>query len=147
MKAKIKRDWFGRDKNTDELHNDSKMWNSEIDFIYDEMRFLNDLLAYHYIDFLEYNLGKETNMLADEIKEEKKIGNELHSLIKKHESTLSKLIETKSVAANLHYKDIHQKLESEMLFYTKKYRKLKRKIFGLVEDIMRKRDQKRLTKS
>ena len=147
MKTKIKQDWFGRDKSTEELHDDSRTWNSEIDFINDEIRFLDHLLAYKYIDFLEYDLEKETKKLASNIEEEKKIGSELHELIKKHENILAKLMDTNSVDANLHYKDIHKKLEGEMLYYTKKYRKLKRTIFSMVEDIMRKKDQKKLLKS
>ena len=144
MKEKIKKDWFGRDKSAEELHNDSRNWNSEIEFINDEMRFLDHLLASRYIDFLEYDLEKETQKLAKSIDEEKKIGNELHNLIVNHEVVLADLIKTDSVEANTHYKDLHQKLESEMFFYTKKYRKLKRKIFSLVESVIRKRGQKKL---
>jgi hypothetical protein len=144
MKAKLKKDWYGRDKSAEELHEDSKNWNSEIEFIHIEMRFLNNLLASKYIDFLEYDLEKETKKLASNIKEEKRIGNELHDLIVKHENSLADLIQTNSVKANTHYKDIHKKLESEMLFYTKKYRKVKRQIFKLVEEIMKKKAQKKL---
>lgn len=68
----------------------------------------------------------------------------MHDLIVKHENSLADLIQTNSVKANTHYKDIHKKLESEMLFYTKKYRKVKRQIFKLVEEIMKKKAQKKL---
>ena len=120
MKEKIKREWFGRDKSAEELHRDSKNWNSEIEFINDEMRFLDHLLASKYIDFLEHDLEKETQKLAKNIDEEKKIGNELHNLIVSHEIVLADLIETDSVAGNTHYKDFHLKLEAEMFFLYQK---------------------------
>ena len=144
MKAKLKKDWYGREKSAEELHEDSKIWNSEIEFIHDEMRFLNNLMASKYIDFLEYDLEKETKKLASSIETEQKIGNELHDLIIKHENSLAGLIETNSVKANTHYKDIHEKLASEMLFFTKKYRKVKRQIFKVVEEIMQRKEQKKL---
>lgn len=53
MKAKIKKDWYGRLKNKEKLHNDSKFWISEIDFVKDEIRFLDRLLSSNYIDLLD----------------------------------------------------------------------------------------------
>ena len=57
---------------------------------------------------------------------------------------MADLIETNSVTANTHYKDIHKKLASEMLYFTKKYRKVKRQIFKVVEEIMKRKEQKQL---
>ena len=146
MKAKEKRDWYGREKSTEELHDDSKQWLSEIDFVYDEMRFLEHLLASNYISFLEHGLDEKSKKLSNEMNAEKKAGIELQTLIQKHEETLGELIKTNSVSSNTHFLDIHKKLEFEMMLFFKKYKKLKRQIFEVVEHIMRKNSQKKITK-
>lgn len=144
MKAKIERDWYGREKSTEELHDDSQYWLSEIDFVYDEMRFLDQLLGSNYIDFLENDLEEKAKQLTDSMRAEKETGAELRTLIREHEKTLGDLIKTNSVSSNTHFIDIHKKLEFEMMLFFKKYKKIKRQIFEVVENIMRKKDQKKL---
>ena len=146
MKAKLKKDWYGRLKSTEELHDDSKNWLSEIGFVNDEMRFLDHLLGSNYIDFLEYGLEKNVERLVKNIADEKKIGKELFTIINDHEKVLGDLIKTNSVTSNTNFMDVHKKLEFEMTIYNKKYKKLKRQIFELVEDVIHKKKQKKLTK-
>ena len=59
MKNKILKDWQNRVKSVEELHNDSKEWISEINFIRDETRFLEHLLSANYIDCLSAGLNKK----------------------------------------------------------------------------------------
>jgi len=142
MKTKIKKDWFGRLKSIEEIHNDSKLWLSEIDFIKDEVRFLNHLLSSNYIDFLEAGLRKEIDILVKKIEDEKAIGISLYKQIKNHRKVLSNLIEIKSVTSNTNYLEKHKKIEREMSIFSKKYKKLKRTIFKIIGTIMRKKEQK-----
>ena len=60
MQAKIKKDWYGRLKSVEELHDDSKLWISEIDFVIDEIKFLKNLLSSNYIQLLDAGLSKKT---------------------------------------------------------------------------------------
>jgi len=142
MKTKIKKDWFGRLKSIEEIHNDSKLWLSEIDFIKDEIRFLNHLLSSNYIDFLGAGMRKKIDSLTIKIGDEKRIGNSLYKQIKSHKNILSNLIKTKSVSSNTNYLETHKNFEREIFIYTKKLKKLKRTIFKIVENIMRKKEQK-----
>lgn len=144
-KTKIKKDWYGRLKSKEELHDNSKNWLSEILFVNDELRFLNHLLGSNYIDFIEFGLNNKIEKIVKSIKEEKKIGATLQKLIQNHESTLSDLINNDSVTSNANYMDVHKKLEFEMIIYNKKYKKLKRQIFDIVENIMEKKAQKKLS--
>ena len=146
MKAKVERDWYGREKSTEELQDDVRNWRSEIDFVHDEIRFFDHLLGSNYIDFLEYNLEEKTKKLTEEISKEKKVGVELQTLINKHEETLGNLLENNSVAGNTHFVDMHKTLEFEMMIFFKKFKKLKRQIFEVVESVMQKKDQKKLIK-
>ena len=143
-KTKIRKDWYGRLKSKEELHDDSKNWLSEIPFVNDEMRFLNHLLGSNYIDFLELGLNTKIEKLVKSIKQEKKTGAALKKLIQDHERILSDLIAKDSVSSNANYMDVHKKLEFEMILYNKKYKKLKRQIFEVVENVMEKKVQKKI---
>ena len=144
MKTKIQKDWLGREKTTQELHNDSKIWISEINFINDEMRFLEHLLSSKYIDCLSSGLYKKIEISVKKISEEKKVGKTLLELILKQENIMSQLIKNDSVTSNKNFLETHNKLETEIDDYIKKYKRLKKQIFEIVEKVMKKKEQKKL---
>ncbi len=152
MKTKIKKDWYGRLKSAEELHNDSKLWISEIDFIKDEIRFLNNLLSSNYIQLLSANyiqlldggFNKKTTALVKGISDQKITANTLYKLIRDHNNKLSILIESKSVTSNIHYFDTHKKLSIEIDNFLKKYRKTKKQIFQILDNTMTKKGVKKL---
>ncbi|MHB1148340.1 MAG: hypothetical protein ACYC01_12205 [Lutibacter sp.] len=144
MKTKIKKDWFGRKKSTDELHTDSKIWVSEINLIKDEIRFLEHLLSANYIDFLAAGLHKKIEDHVKQISIQKNVGTELQELINGQEKVLSELIKTESVTGNINYIENHKKLEIEVNTYLYKYKDLKQQIFKIVENVMKKSIQKKL---
>ena len=141
---KIKKDWYGRQKSKEELHDDSKNWFSEIDFVNDELRFLDHLLGSNYIDFKEFGLDTKIEKIVINLKVEKNKGITLKKLIQEHERTLSHLINSDSDTGNANYMDVHKKLEFEMILFTKKYKKLKREIFSIVENVMERKSQKKI---
>ena len=59
METKIKKDWQGRVKDVEELHHDTLTWKSEINFIIDEMHFLEHLLGSKFIDLIHSGLFKK----------------------------------------------------------------------------------------
>jgi len=144
MKTKIKKDWYGRLKSAEELHNDSKLWISEIDFIKDEIRFLNNLLSSNYIQLLDSGFNKKTTTLVKGISDTKITANTFCKLIKDHKNKLSILIESKSVTSNIHYFETHKKLEIEINNFLLKYRKTKKQIFKILDAIMTKKGIKKL---
>jgi len=144
MKTKMKKDWFGREKSTDELHNDSKVWISEINLIKDEIRFLEHLLSANYIDFLAAGLHKKIEENVKQISLQKNLGTSLQDLIKGQEKILSELITTESVTGNINYIENHKKLEIEVNTYINKYKDLKQQIFKVVENVMKKTAKKKL---
>ena len=144
MKTKIKKDWDGREKSVQELHTDSKNWISEIQFINDEIRFLDHLLSEKYIDCLDVGLFKKIKTLIIQIAEEKKASQALQEVIQKHETTLSNLIAKNSVESNKNYLYTHQNIAKEIYSFTKKYKNIKKDIFANVETAMKQREQKKL---
>ena len=73
MKGKILKDWQNREKSVQELHNDSKLWISEINFINDEIRFLEHLLSATYIDCLAAGLYQKIEEIVHKLKEQKAV--------------------------------------------------------------------------
>ena len=144
MKTKMKKDWFGREKSIEELHNDSKIWVSEINLIKDEIRFLEHLLSANYIDFLAAGLHIKIEDDVKQISIQKNVGTELQELINEQEKVLSELIKTESVTGNINYIENHKKLEIEVNTYINKYKELKQQIFKIVENVMKKTIQKKL---
>ncbi len=144
METKIKKDWFGREKSTDELHHDYKLWASEINFIKDEIRFLEHLLSDNYIDFLAAGLHEKIEDSVKQISVKKNTGTTLKELINNQEKILEELIESKNVTSNKNYLESHKKLEIEVNSYINKYKDIKQHIFKVVENVMKKKDQKKL---
>ena len=140
----MKKDWFGREKSVDELHHDAKLWVSEINLIKDEIRFLEHLLSENYIDFLAAGLHKKIEDSVKQISVEKNVGTTLLELINSQEKILSELIKYESVSSNQNYLESHKKLEVEVSSYIQKYKELKQRIFKVVENVMKKKDQKKL---
>ena len=144
MKSKIIKDWQNREKSEQELHNDSTLWISEIHFISDEIRFLEHLLSSKYIDCLSAGLYQKIEEFVHKLSEQKKVGETLKIVINEQEVILLELIQINSVTSNKNYLENHKKLEFEMNYYMKKYKRLKRQIFDIVENVMKTKDQKKL---
>lgn len=144
MKSKIIKDWQNREKSEQELHNDSTLWISEIHFISDEIRFLEHLLSSKYIDCLSAGLYQKIEEFVHKLSEQKKVGETLKIVINEQEVILLELIQKNSVTSNKNYLENHKKLEFEMNYYMKKYKRLKRQIFDIVENVMKTKDQKKL---
>ncbi|MFD1292575.1 hypothetical protein ACFQ5N_01895 [Lutibacter holmesii] len=144
MRAKQKKDWYGREKSIEELHDDARNWISEIDFITDEIRFLERLLSYNYINCKEAGLLEEIQKVIKKITAEKKVGITAKEVIQEQERILSNLIKTNAASQNENYFDTHQKLEAEIRFYIHKYKNIKKEIFTIIETILKKKDQKKL---
>ena len=142
MKTKMKKDWFGREKSVDELHHDSKIWASEINLIKDEIRFLEHLLSANYIDFLVASLHKKIEGSVKQISVQKNIGTTLLAVINSQNKILAELIKYDSISGNKNYLENHKQLEIEVTNYIHKYKELKQRIFKVVENVMKKKDQK-----
>lgn len=145
METKMKKDCFGREKSTNELHHDYKLWVSEINFIKDKIRFLEHLLSVKYIDFLAAGLHEKIEQSVKEISVKKNTGTTLQELINNQEKILAQLIKSENALSNKNYLESHKKLEIEVTNYIKKYKDLKQHIFKVVEIVMKKKDQKKLS--
>ena len=131
-------------KNKEELHNDSILWKSEMNFIYDEMRFLEHLLSSQYIGFLDAGLYKKIESFVVSITKKKNSIKKILKLIEEHELMLSNLTIDKSTAVKKNYLETHNDLQREVnnLYYD--YREIKKQIFRIVEIEMKNKRIKKL---
>lgn len=144
MRAKVKKDWFDKEKSAEELHNDSKLWISELNFINDELRFLNHVLSFNYLDFIDSNLSEKIDSFIKTIIEDKKVLKTLKKTIQKHEKILSDLIKKVSATSNPHFLQQHKEIYIFVSNHYDKHKKFKKNIFSAIEIIMRKKKQKKL---
>ena len=145
MTTETKKGWKNNQKSIADLHNESNNWVSEVEFILDEIRFLNHLLSVKYIDYLVAGLSKRIEIFTKKLEVEQKTGTVLIDSFKKHEIVLADLIENNNLITNINYIEQHKTLENEIEIYLKKYKNLKKRIFEVVEKVMRKKNIKKIT--
>ncbi|MBP8791858.1 MAG: hypothetical protein KBH29_01620 [Lutibacter sp.] len=145
MTTETKKGWKNNQKSIADLHNESNNWVSEVEFILDEIRFLNHLLSVKYIDYLVAGLSKRIEIFTKKLEVEQKTGTVLIDSFKKHEIVLADLIENNNLITNINYIEQHKTLENEIEIYLKKYKNLKKQIFEVVEKVMRKKNIKKIT--
>ena len=144
MNTDIKKTWQNTHKSVSKLHEESKIWLSELAFITDEIKFLNHLLSAKYLDCLFEGLAKRIEIITKKMDNENKSGLVISDSINKHELLLADLIERNNLLTNINYLEEHKKLEKEVEIHVKKYRNLKKQIFEVVDKIMKKKNIKKL---
>ena len=75
---------------------------------------------------------------------QKNVATTLLELINSQDKMLAELIKYESVTSNQNYLEKHKKLGIEVTSYINKYKELKQRIFKVVENVMKKKDQKKL---
>lgn len=144
MKTKLKKDWHGREKSIEEMHCDATLWKSEINFVKDEIRFLEHLLSSNYIELLHVGLYKKIEYFVNELTVQKQNGKTLLKLIEEHEIILSDLISKNCAANNKNFLKKHRSLHNEFDKYFYYFKKNKKQIFKIIESILRDKNKKML---
>jgi hypothetical protein len=144
MKTKLKKDWLGREKSIEEMHSDATQWKSEINFVKDEIRFLEHLLSSNYIELLHVGLYKKIEYFVNELSIQKQNGKTLLKLIEEHELILSDLILKNCATDNKKFLKKHSSLHNEFEKYSYYFKKNKKQIFKIIESIMRDKNKKML---
>ena len=132
------------EKTIEEMHNDARGWKSEVNFIEDEIRFLEHLLGFNYIELLHVGLYKKIEYFVNELSAQKQNGKTLLKLIKEHEFVLSDLISKKGakITDNMILLKKHRNLHNKIKKYFYFFKNNKKQIFTIIEKIMRKKNKK-----
>jgi len=129
-----------------DLHDSTVNWVSELEFMKDEQVFLEHLLSTHFLDLSAENLYDATRKLIRKLKEVEKLGIELYNKIHKYNNEIGEVLETKETnenqieKINKEYVDFKKDFEN----YNVKFKYVKKKIFGLIKEIMVHHKQKLL---
>lgn len=122
----------------------TKTWVSEIDFISVEQNFLKELLIEHIMSLCETQNFQRAKFLLSGIENESMFGIELKTNVEDHTVNLSLLIENIYLKKEDIIRKNHGDLKLELKSYIENFKSLKKEVFDLVLEIMKKEKQKRL---
>ena len=126
------------------LHESSVAWINELEFMNDEQKFLEHLLSTHFLDLSAEKLYETTRKLIRKLKEVENMGVELTQKIQIHNKKIAELLEGDE---NIREKDLingHDMIQKDFESYVLKFRYVKKKIFGIIKEIMVNHKQKLL---
>ncbi|SFS65842.1 hypothetical protein SAMN04487906_1168 [Zhouia amylolytica] len=134
-------------KGVEEMHHDATRWMSELQFLENEHRFLEDLLGTYFLKLSSekyYDEGKsiaqELSVVGDQIKpyidEVRSHNNELEVLI----DGVDQPFEEKEVKAT------HRMLHDKIVHFISQFNELKLKLYVVIQEIMKESKAKHLLK-
>jgi len=130
-----------------ELHDQTVQWINEIQFMADEQIFLEHLLSSHFLELSSSKLYETTKKLIRKLKEVETTGNDLMDMIQMHNNNLGKLIENFNENGQLTIDREHIAIKKDLEDYILKFRYVKKKIFGIIKQILKDHKQKLLIKN
>lgn len=145
MKAILPNIKYIESKSADELHVESLNWISELRFIKDEQRFLNELLKSYTLQLIEKEQFSENKKIISRLSKQEKVGEKLLKKIINHENELLILVDgIDQLKEEKHYRFLHSTILLEVTNFFNDYKDVKRDIFDAVKGIMKDEKQKRL---
>ena len=134
-------EWFS----PDEMHEHSKTWLSHLAFMQHEQEFLNGLITFYMKQLADSKLyGRSKELINALLDLEKKI-TVLQDIVVKHEGQLEIMLDQidqpKMESA---YRDEHHDLLLRMQQYESEYKQVKKSLFSLISEIIRKEKQQHL---
>lgn len=134
-------------RSTEDLHEDIRNSISELRFIKDEQLFLEDLIKGHTIQLISGNTYEESKDVISMLSKHSKKLPQLLTQLMTHSNNLQILLDEEEVPCEMEdYKEVHYKLMFDVIAYHSKFKKIKRKIFLLIKQLMKQDRQKRLLK-
>ena len=128
-----------------ELHVESLNWISELKFIKDEQRFLDELLKSYTIQLIEKQDFTKNKKIISALSKLEKDGEKLLKKIINHENELLILVDgIDQIKEEKHYRFLHSTYIMNVTNYFNEYKDVKREIFDVVKRIMKQEKQKKL---
>jgi hypothetical protein len=146
MKTTIDFDTEKNEKKLLKFRKEILQWINELEFIKDERIFLEHLLGSHFLDLSTPKLYEPTKELIQDLKKVENRGNELLVTIKIHKKHIVTLIEQTGFIEKIEIKKEHNKIKMEFGNYVLNFRVVKKYIFDMIKEIMKKNKQKILIK-
>ena len=132
------------DKNVYILHEETVNWMHELEFMNDEQLFLEHLLGSHFLELSSSDHYEATRKLIRKLKEVEKSGRELMDTIELNNKHMATMIESLQLEYDLRLEADHEKIQTDFDNYLVKFKYVKRKVFGIIKQIMLDHKQKLL---
>ena len=126
------------------LHEETMNWMNELEFMNDEQSFLEHLLGSHFLELSSSELYDSTRKLIKKLKEVEKMGRALMDTIQLHNKHMATMIESFQKEFNKSLDKEHSQIKKDFDNYALNFRYVKRKIFGIIKEIMKEHKQKLL---
>ncbi|MGJ8744286.1 hypothetical protein [Polaribacter sp.] len=129
----------------EDLHNDSKEWLLELEFLNDEYLFFEDLIKWNTLQLIDFQSYAKSKDIIEILSSTKKTNDQLIKLVKKHEKDLEVLVdEIKKPTVELAYKKEHKTLVVMFKNHLKEHRLLKIHLYDIFKKIKKIEKQKRI---
>jgi len=132
---------FKEEKNKIKLfksRKESLQWINELEFIKDDRIFLEHLLGSHFLALSTPKLYEPTKELINDLKKVENKRLELLVTIKIHKKRIVTLIESIESTEKLEFKNEHSKIKKEFEKYVLNFKKVKKDIFDMIKEILKK---------
>lgn len=132
-------------RSIEDMHEDSLKAISELRFINDEQQFLEDLIKNYTIDLITGNTFSKSKEVINSLSKHRK---DLKPILKRtmsHSNDLQTLLDDDEIPGEIdRYKETHHDTMVEVIAYYSKFKKIKRKIFSLIQKILKQKKKKKL---
>ena len=132
-------------KSAEEMHFSSNQWNSELNFVKDEHKFLEDMLKEYTLPIIESHLLSKVKDLIDRLTKYKQKTETLLNKVTEHRNGLQVMVDgINQLEEENRYKKEHRKLLIEVNQFSLEYNDLKKDIFETISQALKQQKQKRL---
>ena len=133
MKTKTKKHRYIKWKSPEEMHDTTIQWISELKFVKDEQRFLNDLIRSYTLQITSLGIFEESRKLVTAISNSELEVEQLLKRVKIHENQLSIMLDdVDQPKMEKAYTETHRDLLTEIDVCLVNYRKLKESLFKMI---------------
>ncbi|HMB65119.1 MAG TPA: hypothetical protein VKN36_18715 [Eudoraea sp.] len=130
---------------TEEMHEASLRWFSELKFMRDEQMFLNNLVTSYTLQLVDSRIFDESKKVIAQLQKAEKDIVPLFKKVQAHENQLEIMLDdVEQPKMERAYIATHKELLIAMQAYLETYREIKDSLFIVVSEVIKKGKQKRL---
>ncbi|WP_397363041.1 hypothetical protein [Olleya sp. R77988] len=136
-------EWYSADR----MHDMSKNWLSDLNFIKDEQHFLEDLITNYTLKIIDNDALDRAQNVATALQRTKRGNQKLLNTLIRHENELQLMVDGKDeLEKENKYKTEHRELRETISDFYFDYKAVKFEIFNLVKSLMKTDKQEHLLK-
>ncbi len=127
-------EWFG----AEEMHDTSKSWLSELNFLKDEGIFLEDLITSYTLDLISSKKFPKSRKLVGKLNDFEKENNRLIEMVGKHELELKIMLDgVNQIEMEKAYMASHRELMLKIKSHNKDFTTIKSQLYREFRDILK----------